>query len=370
MQKESGQFRSDSGSGFLYLQIADRLRCDMDSGLFSPGSRLPSLDTLAALHGVNRLTARKAVSELCREGRAFSIPAKGTYVRRHLANDFTADAVKEKPSPVFGLLSHVLHPAGYGLYHQTMISGLYDELNKSDANLLVIAASVIEQEKLSALMRRSNANAMIYLGQFDKSVLADMVANGPPAVLLDYTVSGLNCDSIYVDNVGGASEAIQHLFEMGYRSEIAVISGAPEDQSTLDRLKGVKKAFVEAGIAFKGVHVVSGGYRREGGEAAMGSLLLLEPCPRAVFCMNDEMAAGAMEAIRNAGLRVPADIAVMGFDDSMWAESTNPQLTTMRVDARQMGRMAMRLLQARIGNPEATPTSTKLQPMLVKRGSA
>lgn len=358
-----------SSGGFLYQQIAERLRRQLDSGVFEPGARLPSLDDLAGVYDVNRLTVRKAVGELRREGRLHSIPAQGTYVSQNAASESPLESTKDDKFPVYGLLSHVLHPAGYGLYHQTMISGIYDELNKSDANLLVIAASVVDQEEIPSIMRRSHTHAMIYLGQFDKPVLAEMVEQGPPAVLLDYAVAGVPCDSICVDNVGGACEAIRHLFEKGYREGLAVIAGALDDQSTSDRLKGVKKAFAEAGIAFKGVRVVSGGYRREGGEAAMESLLLSAHRPRAVFCMNDEMAAGAMDVIRKAGLRVPDDIAVMGFDDSVWAETTHPQLTTMRVDARQMGSMAMKLLQARIGNPEASPTSTMLQPVLVVRGT-
>ena len=370
MKGKSARLRRGEGTGYLYRQLAERLREEIATGVFAPGSRLPSLDQIAADHRVNRLTVRKAIGELRVEGLVYSVPAQGTYVVS-AADDVAADdpLPAERP-PVFGLLSHVLHPSGYGLYHQTMIAGLYDELARTDANLLVMAAGVVGQDEIPAMMRGADASAMIYLGHFDRRVLAEMVAQGPPAVLLDAGVCGLACDSVCVDNAGGAREAVLHLIAQGHGDAMAVIAGATGDRTTAERLKGAKQAFAEAELDFRRVRVVGGGYRREGGEAAMRDLLASGRRPKAVFCMNDELAAGAIEAIRRAGLRVPADVAVMGFDDSMWAEAADPPLTTMRVDARQMGRLAVRLLQARMGDPSASPTATTLQPKLVRRASA
>lgn len=366
-EKKSADVKS--ADKYVYQRIARRWRGEIVRGAFAPGSRLPSLDDMARADGVNRLTARKAVAELCKEGLVYSVPAQGTYVSQTVRRS-SSGRTAVQASPVFGLLSHVLHPAGYGFYHQALISGINDELNNSEANLLVIAASVVDQQKLPSLMRKAHANAMIYLGQFSEPVLDDMVRNGPPAVLVDYEMQGIACDSISIDNVAGAKAAVKHLLDMGYGKDIAVISGAVDDKSTTDRMKGVRKAFAEAGLETKSIRVVSGNYSREGGEAAMRRLLQGGKRPRAVFCMNDEMAAGAMDEIRNAGLSVPGDIAIVGFDDSLWAETTSPQLTTLHVDARQMGRMAMKLLLGRINSPGASPTSTVLQPRLIRRGSA
>ena len=77
--------RLEGGGGYLYRQLADRFRDDIASGVFAPGSRLPSLDQIASDHGVNRLTARKAIGELREEGRVYSVPAQGTYVARAAA---------------------------------------------------------------------------------------------------------------------------------------------------------------------------------------------------------------------------------------------------------------------------------------------
>jgi len=85
--------------------------------------------------------------------------------------------------------------------------------------------------------------------------------------------------------------------------------------------------------------------------------------------MNDEMAVGAMTVLQHAGHSVPGDVAVVGFDDTVWAESTSPQLATVHVDTRQMGQMAMRLLWSRMHNRDMTPMATVIQPRVVIRGT-
>ena len=91
--------------------------------------------------------------------------------------------------------------------------------------------------------------------------------------------------------------------------------------------------------------------------------------PRALFCLNDEMAVGAMKVLRSSGFSIPDDVALMGFDDTIWAESTNPQLSTVHIDTRQMGQMAMRLLLNRMNDPATSPMVTVIQPHVVVRGT-
>ncbi|MBQ3811076.1 MAG: substrate-binding domain-containing protein, partial [Kiritimatiellae bacterium] len=103
--------------------------------------------------------------------------------------------------------------------------------------------------------------------------------------------------------------------------------------------------------------------------AAMERLLAEGRPPRGVYCMNDEMASGALAALREAGLRVPEDVRLAGTDDSLWARSADPALTTVRIDARHMGSLAVRLLLKRIASPDAPFAREILAPELVVRGS-
>lgn len=369
--KERFSIREQQTHDYLYARVARRLRELIGDGTFPAGARIPSLDDLAKLHGVNRLTVRKALSELRKDGLIYAVPAQGTYVSAVPQGGAVEAGSRSNTSrtAVFGLLSHVLNPASYGPYHQSILAGIHEELGSGEANLLVIAAGTVPQDEFPGLMRRSHADAMIYLGPFDGPVLAHMVRQGPPAVVVDFHLRGLACDSIRVDNAGGAADAIRHLASQGWGGRLAVIAGLAGDAATIERTEGMRTALLELGIPAAKVPVVAGDYLRTGGEAAMKALLRRRSPPRAVFCMNDEMAVGALDALHAAGLACPDDVALVGFDDILWAVTTRPQLTTMRVDSRQMGRMAVRLLRARIDNPAGAPSVTVISPELVRRGS-
>ena len=357
--------RQEGGHDYLYARIASRLRQAIAEGTFPPGSRLPSLDDLAKLHDVNRLTVRKAVSALAREGLVNTVPAQGTYVSREGGADGAPPQL-----PVVGLLSHVLNPAGYGPYHQSILSGVYDELGRCGANLLVMAAGMVQPEDFPGMVRRARTQGMIYLGPFDDAILAAMVRHGPPAVVVDHRADDLDCDSICVDNVAGGAEAMRHLLKRADGGEVAIISGMPGDVPTEDRLTGARQALREAGVADSSISVIPGNYMREGGEAAMLALIQRASVPRAVFCLNDEMAVGALNVLQRAGYDVPGDVALSGFDDTVWAQTTRPPLTTVHVDTKRMGKLAMNLLWARMHDGAATPVSTVVQPRLVVRGTA
>lgn len=362
--------REAGGHDYLYERIASRLRQQIESGTFPLGSRLPSLDDLAKLHDVNRLTVRKAIVQLRAEGLVHSIPAQGTYVCRSGATEDSASSADPARATVVGLLSHVLNPAGYGPYHQSILSGVYEELGKVGANLLVMAAGMVDPKDFPGLVHRAKTEGMIYLGPFDEAILAQMVQNGPPAVVVDYHARSLDCDSICVDNTAGAAEAMRYLLSKGYGENIAIISGMKDDASTFERMEGVRIAMREVGIPFERLRMVPGNYVREGGESAMLALIQSGTVPRALFCMNDEMAVGAMKVLQHAGFSIPDDVAVVGFDDSIWASSTNPQLTSIHVDTQQMGQMAMQLLWSRMHEWPSMPVRTIIQPRLIVRGTA
>ena len=143
----------------------------------------------------------------------------------------------------------------------------------------------------------------------------------------------------------------------------------PGDVSTEERLRGARLALREAGVAESAVDVTPGNYVREGGEAAMLALIQRGHVPRAVFCLNDEMAVGALNVLLRTGHAVPGDVALSGFDDTVWAQSTHPPLTSVHVDTKRMGKLAMNLLWARMHDGAATPVSTLVQPRLVVRGT-
>ena len=166
--------------------------------------------------------------------------------------------------------------------------------------------------------------------------------------------------SVRIDNRAAAREATRHLLELGHR-RIGFISGAQGSELTADREKGFKAAMKKAGIKILAGWMVAGELTLEGARAATRQLLDHEEPPTAIFCANDEMAMGCIHEIKQAGLSVPEDVSVMGFDDTRYAAVLDPPLTTIAQPAEAIGERTMeRILDAVAGKdigkgPEIVP---------------
>ena len=175
-------------------------------------------------------------------------------------------------------------------------------------------------------------------------------------------------DSVRSDDEGGAYEATVHLVERGHR-RIAMIDG-PIGSGTARR-DGYRRALTEAGLAALPEPPLRGDYTREGGRAVAERLLRLDPAPTAVFCANDLSAIGVLDAARAAELRVPDDLAVVGFDDIELASLVAPALSTVRNPAFTTGREAARLLTERMTGAHQGPARIVTLPSpLVTRASS
>ena len=137
----------------------------------------------------------------------------------------------------------------------------------------------------------------------------------------------------------GGEQAARHLIELGHR-RIGFISGPPTFRSSHERRAGLEDGLAEAGLTLKPEFVAEGAYTFESGVAAGTALLSRSERPTAVFCANDEMAAGLLQAARRAEINVPQDLSVIGFDDFQVAQQVWPTLTTLRTPTRDIGRLA------------------------------
>ena len=366
-----------SGKHFLYESIAHRLREEIASGTFQPGERLPSLDSFSETFRVNRLTVRKAIEILREEGLVYAIPAQGTYVRQvqegapasGTARAQGAGSARHpaRKSRVAGLLSQVLVPANFGPYHQEIIAGINEALPEYGANLLIYAVGMMRPEELAEIRDSAPTDAMIYMGPFDRVLLARLVRSGPPAVLVDFEARGLPCDSICIDNEYGGQEVGQLLIESGCWDDFAMITGSSDDAVT-DRVAGVRRAFSEAGLRYAPMSVLNGHYTRLGGREAAHTLLSSgAPLPKAIFCFNDEMALGALDELTGAGIRVPEQVRIIGFDGIPMGEAFRPRLSTVSIDLRQIGRQAVQTLFRRLEDPSAPNVRLSISPRLLRR---
>jgi DNA-binding LacI/PurR family transcriptional regulator len=164
-----------------------------------------------------------------------------------------------------------------------------------------------------------------------------------PIVLLNNQHPSQFAHSVMIANVQASLDATRHLIALGHR-RIAYLGDRYGYQSDTERFSGYRQALEEAGLLLEPSLVAHGDGKPEGAEAAIAGLLALPQPPTAVFCYNDMSALGAMRQIRNYGLRIPADISVVGFDDLYISQYLDPPLTTVRQPMRQMGRLAMETL--------------------------
>jgi len=184
--------------------------------------------------------------------------------------------------------------------------------------------------------------------------LIELQRAGIAVVAVGSGLSGLPIDWVSADDERIASDATMHLHLRGHR-RIATISGPPSAEPGAGRLSGYVKAMNELGLATDATLCSAGDWTRDGGSAALHRLLDQTEPPTAVFCANDLMAIGAMDAALESGLEVPGDIAIVGVDDIDAAGLVRPALSTVRVPAEEIGRAAGELLQHRIAEGTSSP---------------
>jgi LacI family transcriptional regulator len=168
----------------------------------------------------------------------------------------------------------------------------------------------------------------------------------------------------------GGEQAARHLIELGHR-RIGFISGPPTFRSSHERRAGLEEGLATAGLELRPDFVAQGAYTFESGVSCGSALLGRAKRPTAIFCANDEMACGVLRAARDAGLRVPEDLSVVGFDDFQVATRVFPELTTLHSPIRTIGLLAAKKLFDGAANPRP-PTSgpSAPEPKLVVRESS
>jgi LacI family transcriptional regulator len=192
-------------------------------------------------------------------------------------------------------------------------------------------------------------------------------SNEIPTVLVDRLVPK-DFDQVGVENKQSSQALISHLIEHGHR-RIGLIAGRQGFSTTDERVEGYRAALDAAGLPFDQALVVNGESSSEPARVVTCQLLALASPPTAIMAANNMMTIGAMHALRDAGLAVPEQMALVGFDDFAWADFFVPRLTVIAQPVQALGAQAVRLLLERIESPEGTRQTLQLAPTLKVRNS-
>lgn len=276
---------------------------------------------------------------------------------------------KRKPA-LFGLLIEEMPKRAFPQKFYGAAIGAVEKLAAQHGYSMLFSS--IYEEKLPPLIQDEHVAGVIIVGggPANDALAIKLADRGMPLVLLDNYVLGLQVDSILPDNEWGGYTAFKHLVELGHR-RIAIIEGPPKYKTLTDRLWGALRAAEDCGISLPTSYrqpSISSGFPKKG-YREMKQLLTLDEPPSAIFCVSDRAAMGAMDAIKEAGLRIPQDISLVGFDDDVYSEHTTTSLTTIHYNSEVMGNLAMHRLLDLIAGKELHPMRIHVLTELVVRNS-
>jgi LacI family transcriptional regulator len=256
----------------------------------------------------------------------------------------------------------------------TLVRGIQDKAAKAGYSVILCNSdeeSENEQLYLSILFERNVDGLIVSPTPHNHAYLKRLARSLVPIVLVDRRVKGLQVPAIKTDNQAGAYEAVKHLLTLGYE-RIAVITGIPGVETSEERFAGYRQALQAGGIPLRKTLIKEGYFQKDRAFIATGELLHLRRPPDAIFVCNEPMVSGCILALKEKGVRIPQDIAVIGFDDPVWAAYMDPPLTTVSQPSYTMGILAFEYLLAQISSNEKDRKYLEdvvLKPTLVIRQS-
>jgi len=330
--------------------------------------RQPTLDEVAERAGVSRSAASRVINKAPHVSRATREAVDRAIKEMGYLPNRTARALATQQTGIVALAISHDHPELFAdPFFAQVIVGVSAALEETDLHLLLcLASSGRGRSRLTNLLHTRGVDGIMLMALHGDDPLTGIVRQaGLPAVYGGRPWHSEPQFYVDSDNLGGARLATEHLIGLG-RRRIVAITGQMSTDVGEARFRGFREAMIIAGLTPAGT--AEGDFTEAGGAAVMRELLDRHPDLDAVFAANDNMAAGALRVLSEAGRAVPADVAVVGFDDLSIAERTDPPLTTVHQSIQALGTEMARMLIGLIGGQERTPLL--LPTRLVVRGSA
>ncbi|MFE6764953.1 LacI family DNA-binding transcriptional regulator [Streptomyces sp. NPDC057689] len=329
--------------------------------------RHATLDEVAALAGVSRSVASRVINDAPHVSRAKREAVERAIRKLGYVPNPKARALATRQAGAAALVISRDDPEVLtDPFFAQVIAGVAGGLEEADLHMMLcVAATARGRERVEQLVRSRVVDGVMLMALHEGDPLARIAKESRlPVVFGGRPVDFEPRWYVDIDNVGGARDATNHLLARG-RTKVATICGPLDTEVGASRHRGYREAMMLAGLT--PLPPEEGDFSEADGAAAMARLLEAHPDLDGVFAANDNMAAGALRALRAAGRPVPEDVAVVGFDDLAVARIADPALTTIRQPIRDLGREMARMLVALIAGRTASPLI--LPTSLVKRSS-
>lgn len=344
----------------LYKQMKE----DVLAGAYRPGEKLPCERDLCAKYGVERVTLRHALELLGGDGLIEKKPGIGSFVK-----SVEPESARTRPTIVFSMKRHVndiLH--NVHAFNAMLFFTLEQQCHQRGYSLIYAG---VENDEIAVLNydRQTLAGAML-ISHHSETATQATLQTGVPTICVNHYAP--NAISILPDNEKGIGDGVRYLNALGH-TRIGFITGDLLMINARERLSGYRHALFDLGLPVEEELIREGTWTFDSGVQATKALLALDRPPTVILTSSDEMALGAMEVIHQAGLRIPQDISVMGFDNIDVGRYCSPSLTTIGVSAEQIAALSLDSLEVAakagaVSNGETsyilrTPTS------IIERGS-
>ena len=322
-----------------------------------------TIDDVAKACGLSRATVSRVIN-----GEANVKPSTAEKVNKAIGDlgyhpNFHAQALSGGGTKTVGIML----PAVWRSYYSTLLSGI-EEIAAQEEHYIIVkskdylenAEKMLDEGRVEGFifrnMNRTEEHERLFARLHKRNVPFVLIGNP----LRDYP-------AITIDNVGGGRMVARHFAAHGFKN-VVFLGGPADNIDSNDRYFGFRIGFEESGQNPEGILRVNGNYTTRSGYDALSKVFPLQK-PEAIFAANDRMALGCLLYLKKCGLRVPEDVAIVGFDDSYFAEYVTPALSTVRQPIREMGTAAMKLICSMLREKSITSGKIILPTQFVERAS-
>jgi len=338
----------------------------------SKGNKPVNLRDVARLAGVSVATVSMVINDNPRISRATHMKVQRLIERLGYRPNRLAQSLSSKYTQVMAILLPALRHTFADPYFGELISGICDRAGKLGYKVILEQAKpeFIKSDQHIEIFERRYVDGILALGFNDRHhFLKDFSDERYPLVVVDNVFSQWNLDHVVCDYHSGADQVMNYLVQLGHR-KVGMIMAAPEIRTARDVHDVYRQKLESVGVTPDDGWIADGKFTEEGGAAAAELILSRHPDVTALFAGNDKMALGAMHHVTRQGIRVPADISIVGFDDLKHAGFVIPSLTTVHLPLYEVGSLACERLVERVHGNVDRVAETLATHLIVRESTA